>query len=150
MKIISQNPEETQALAGRFAHEIILEYSEKKQDRALVVGLYGDLGSGKTAFVQGLARAFLVKENVISPTFIIQKKYLINKKEVPFEYLIHIDTYRLEGGHEMEHIKWNELISDPKNLIVMEWASRVEDVMPEYTKRIFFTFIDESKREIEW
>lgn len=150
MKKMSKSLEETHDLAERFIHELVLECNEEKPKKAFVIGLYGDLGSGKTAFVQGLARALEIKENVISPTFIIQKRYDIHKKDSPFKHLIHIDTYRLEGGHEMKDIKWDELTSDPHNLVVMEWASRVEDVMPSDTKKIFFTFIDENTREIEW
>ncbi|MAZ40644.1 tRNA (adenosine(37)-N6)-threonylcarbamoyltransferase complex ATPase subunit type 1 TsaE [bacterium] len=150
MKTTSQNLEETHDLAERFVHEIVLECAEEKQKEAMVIGLYGDLGSGKTSFVQGIGNALKVKENIISPTFIIQKRYNIPKPDSPFKHLIHIDTYRLEGDHEMKDIKWDELISDPTNLIVMEWASKVEGVMPKHTKKIFFTFIDENTREIEW
>jgi len=150
MKTISKSLKETHNLAESFVHELSLECTEDVPQKAVVVGLYGDLGSGKTAFVQGMARALGVSDNVTSPTFIIQKRYDIHKKESPFKNLIHVDTYRLEGDHEMKDIKWEELVKDPNNLVVMEWASKVEGVMPKNTKKIFFTFVNENTREIEW
>ena len=76
---------------------------------ATVVGLYGNLGAGKTTFTQEVARLMGIKEKVISPTFIIERIYKINKKS-PFERLIHIDAYRLENPKELKAIGFQEIL----------------------------------------
>ncbi len=116
--------------------------------QATTLALAGDLGSGKTAFTQGVARALGVQADITSPTFVIEKVYKLEGQA--FERLIHIDAYRLSGGRELVHLGWSELLADPANLVVIEWPELVADVMPSDAKRISFTFIDEKTREIEY
>ena len=78
MKIISRSLEETQAAARNFLKEI----SERKSDKAIVVGLFGDLGAGKTTFTQALARELGIAEFVTSPTFVIMKAYPISQSTI--------------------------------------------------------------------
>ena len=118
----------------------------KSGDRAVVVGLYGELGSGKTTFVQRVARALGVPQPVTSPTFVIQKVYKL--KNQAFDHLIHIDTYRLESSDELLHLGWSELIEDPKNLIFVEWADRVEDILPGNIVKITFEVTGEEERKV--
>jgi len=118
-----------------------------KEDAATVVALKGDLGSGKTTFVQMVANAYGVKEQVTSPTFVIEKIYKLEGR--PFDRLIHIDAYRLESAHELEVLGWNEIVSDPKNLILIEWPERVPGALPEDGTTVAFTFIDEVTRDID-
>ena len=117
---------------------------------ATVIGLRGDLGAGKTTFTQMCANIMGISENVTSPTFVILKKYKINNEVFSdrFSFFIHIDAYRLKGGSELSVLGWQEIISDPKNLIFIEWPELVADVMPESTRYIDFKHIDETKREI--
>ena len=113
---------------------------------ATVVGLSGDLGSGKTTFTQGVAKILGVNENVTSPTFVIEKIYeLTNQK---FKHLIHIDCYRLESAGEMAKLGWQEIIADPNNLILVEWPEKIADILPKCMIKIDFEFIDENTREI--
>ena len=115
--------------------------------KALIIGLFGDLGSGKTTFVQSVAKAFGVKKNITSPTFVIQKKYQLISNNF-FENLIHIDAYRLEGGEDFSNLGWEESINNPKNIIFIEWPEKVSEILPRDMKKIYFKFIDEQTREI--
>ena len=118
--------------------------------KATVVGLYGDLGSGKTAFTQAVAKVLGIKTTVTSPTFVIEKIYKINyKQSTGFTHFIHIDAYRLGKSDELVRLGWNEIITDPSNLIFIEWPERVVDSMPIDHIKLKFTFIDETTREIE-
>ena len=113
---------------------------------ATVVGLYGNLGAGKTTFTQAVAKSLGIDETVVSPTFVIEKIYeLTNQK---FSHLIHIDAYRLESSSELVSIGWNEIISNPENLILIEWPERVSDVMPEHVKIQINHLDNENSREI--
>lgn len=105
---------------------------------ATIVALSGELGAGKTTFVQGIAAALGVTETVSSPTFVIEKVYTLEGQ--PFEHLIHIDAYRLKGAEELRHLGWDEKAADPHNLILVEWPERVQELIPLHAIRIRFDF----------
>lgn len=138
---ISKSLEETAELARKFLTSLTLG------TRARVVGLSGDLGSGKTTFVQNLARALGAGDNITSPTFVIEKIYKLTGQK--FARLVHVDAYRLENGEELSRLGFAELLADRNNLIVIEWVERVVDILPEYQK-VNFKFIDENTREISF
>ena len=118
-----------------------------------MIGLYGDLGSGKTAFSQLVAKSLGISEVVTSPTYVIEKIYEIPQSlpslPTSFKHLIHIDAYRLEKSAELTHLGWDQIIADPTNLILIEWPERAAGIMPADHIRLKFTFVDESSREIE-
>ena len=116
----------------------------------MVVGLSGDLGSGKTTFTKCVAKILEIKEHITSPTFVIQKRYSIDKDDFPFETLIHIDAYRLESAHELEVLDFKRELADPSNLILIEWPERVIVALPKETEIIRFTFIKEHVRTIKF
>lgn len=114
---------------------------------AVVVALSGELGAGKTAFVKGVAKALGVEEHVTSPTFVILKIYdLIDQS---FKRLIHMDAYRLKGEKHLKVLGWDELISDPNNLIMIEWPEMIPGAIPESAQRIAFSYSGEDEREID-
>jgi tRNA threonylcarbamoyladenosine biosynthesis protein TsaE len=115
-------------------------------DRAAVVGLYGDLGSGKTTFTQAVGRALGITDSIQSPTFVIIKSYKLKAKS--YKLLIHVDAYRLKSGEELRKLGFEELLADPKNLILVEWADRVASVLPKNHVKIHFRFMDEQTREL--
>lgn len=127
-----------------------VENLPKNSKQALVVGLSGDLGSGKTTFVQGVAKVLEIKNHITSPTFVIQKRYKISSQEFDFKNLIHIDAYRLESGEELLSLGWEELKNNSENIIFIEWPEKVSEVLPENIKMIYFKFIDENVREISY
>lgn len=161
MRVIHSNSiEDTERWAKKFVEDITYSYTGK--DSALVVGLSGELGSGKTTFMKGVAKAFGVTETVTSPTFVIEKIYPIQTdgctrptlneasklKKHPFERLIHIDAYRLEEERELLSLGWEEIKRDPKNIIFIEWPERVKGVLPKSLIKIEFDFVSKNERKI--
>ena len=120
--------------------------AEQMREKALIVGLYGDLGSGKTTFVKGIAKVFGLEKTITSPTFVIEKIYKL--KNHVFDNLIHIDAYRLKSGDELLSLGWEEISKNPKNIIFIEWPENVNDILPSDTKNIKFRFVDKNIREI--
>ena len=140
------NIQEMKAFAEQFLNNLI-----PTAGSATIVGLRGDLGAGKTTFTQTCADLLGITENVTSPTFVLLKKYKINNENfvAKFSFLIHIDAYRLKNGGELNTIGWQEIISDPKNLIMIEWPELVSEVMPATTRYIDFKHVDETTRDIK-
>ncbi|MGH2706603.1 MAG: tRNA (adenosine(37)-N6)-threonylcarbamoyltransferase complex ATPase subunit type 1 TsaE [Actinomycetota bacterium] len=89
-----------------------------------VIALAGDLGAGKTTFVQGLAAGLGVPERVTSPTFILMKEYLGGRYP-----LMHIDVYRLDTVQEVIDLGYDEFL-DPSHIVVVEWGDVVEPLLP--------------------
>jgi tRNA threonylcarbamoyladenosine biosynthesis protein TsaE len=153
MKYLSHSLAETNQIALDFLAKI----SQIKNEQALVVALFGDLGSGKTTFTQALGKNLGVQEVITSPTFVIEKRYEINQgqafgvpKAWPWLKLIHIDAYRLDSAQEILNLNFREDIADKDNLILIEWPERVDTALPEDILKINFTFINETEREIEF
>lgn len=113
---------------------------------AFVIALHGDLGAGKTTLTQTLARELGVKETVISPTFVIMKRYPITHSH--YKNLIHIDAYRLKNESELQKLGWEEILGSKENLIVIEWPERVPALIPENSVRIELEHSDEHTRTI--
>lgn len=125
-----------------------LEMAEKAESSAAaVVGLRGDLGSGKTAFVKELAKILGVEETVTSPTFVILKLY--GTRHPRFKRLVHIDAYRLDSADELVAIGWKDLVADPGSLIAIEWPEKVSEGIPADSLMLDFKFVDDLTRRIE-
>ncbi len=119
-------------------------------DKARIVALSGDLGAGKTTFVQEVAHELGVDEVVTSPTFIIERAYTLGAKGRGFSRLIHIDAYRLESERELEALGWRELVTNPLNVILIEWGERVPSLIPKDATRLTFSHVDEDTRTIQY
>ncbi len=143
MKIVSKSVAET----GKIAKEFIDKISMGMYETALVVGLYGDLGSGKTTFTKEIAKLFGIAEDITSPTFVIEKIYPIEHEK--FTNLVHIDAYRLDSPKELTALDWKQTVSEKRNIIFIEWPERVLEVLPENHAKIYFKFLNENEREIE-
>lgn len=141
--IITKSLEETQSLAKDWLASLPF-----KNNEATVVGLYGNLGSGKTTFTQAVARELGIIENITSPTFVIEKLY--ETKHNHFKRLIHIDAYRIEKASELQDLNFEEIVDNPNNLIVIEWPENVKEILPEDHVKIYCTFIDENSREFKF
>tara|TARA_Y100000310_G_scaffold335741_1_gene418534 strand:+ start:2177 stop:2620 length:444 start_codon:yes stop_codon:yes gene_type:complete len=137
---ITCNSKETHKLGQELAKEIL----KTKLKKALVIGLKGELGGGKTTFVQGLAKGLGVKEKVLSPTFLIVKRFELKNKS----NLFHIDCYRIKGVKDLKGLGLKDMISNPKNIIVIEWYQRIEKALPKDIIIIGFKVVDEDTREI--
>lgn len=143
MDNITNSLEETQTLAAEWLSSLGDQVA--KSNAATVVGLVGDLGSGKTSFVQGVAKALGVQEHVTSPTFILERIYKLGPLSAKWKHLVHIDAYRLEGSDELKHLGWEDLTKDPGSLILVEWPERVGLKQDLYLN---FEFINEQTRKI--
>ena len=114
LSVSSSSPEETRILGASLAPVMV---------PGDVVSLSGDLGAGKTLFVQGLARALGVDAHVTSPTFTIVHEYT---GRYP---IVHLDVYRLDSFQEVLDLGYDELV-DPEAILIVEWGNAVAPLLP--------------------
>jgi len=137
MEYLSNSAQETKKFASKLA---------KGLKGGEVIALYGDLGSGKTTFVQGLVKSLGGKQReVISPTFIIQKEYRV---KTLVERVFHIDLYRLESIDEIEDLGLIDYFGNKDNLVVIEWAEKAKELLPKEKVEVCFEYLDENRRKI--
>ncbi|MBI4089617.1 MAG: tRNA (adenosine(37)-N6)-threonylcarbamoyltransferase complex ATPase subunit type 1 TsaE [Candidatus Levybacteria bacterium] len=139
---ITNNYLETQNLGKESARNIL----EKNR----VIALYGDLGSGKTTFVQGLAKGLGIKKRIISPTFIIVRKYELRIKnhESRIINFYHIDLYRIENEKDVESLGIEEILNDSQNIVAIEWAEKIKKLLPKKRIDINFFYEKDDRRKI--
>ena len=132
---ITNSPQETINFAKGFAAGL---------NPGTVLCLEGQLGSGKTTFVKGLAEGLGLKhpEQVKSPTFVLMHIY---KAKTP---LYHFDCYRLNSLEELENIGFQDFVNDPHAISCVEWADKAGDLIPEAARHIRFEILDASRRRI--
>jgi len=142
---------ESLAATRKLAKEALVLVARAPRRGAVVLVCSGDLGAGKTAFVQGLARALGLKGKIQSPTFVLEKIYALPARahrEFGFARLVHIDAYRLEHPRELAALGFKELAADASNLIVIEWGEKVRKLLPRGYRELKFTFLNRTTREI--
>lgn len=122
----------------------IVDMEDPKQS-ATVLALRGDLGAGKTTFVQQLAKEIGFHGTLQSPTYVLMKSYPISFKR--FTTLVHIDAYRLEKSEEFAALKPETFLQDPHALVCIEWPERLEGVLP--APDLTINFSSESATEKE-
>jgi tRNA threonylcarbamoyladenosine biosynthesis protein TsaE len=137
MKIVSNTKNQTSKLAKELAGKIL---RLRLGQGAVVVGLSGELGSGKTAFCQSFAKALGVKEKIHSPTFVIFRRY---------GNLYHFDAYRIKNKKDIISLGWKKIISDPQNIILVEWAENIKKVFPKKHFWIKMAHLGKNKRGID-
>ena len=142
-RYLTTNSAQTKKLGEILAKEILKTQPSKK---ALIIGLEGDLGGGKTTFLQGFAKGLGIKEKILSPTFVILKRFKIQDSR--FKNFYHIDCYRIKTIKEILDLKFKEIINNPKSVVVIEWADRIRQILPKDTPILKFKFIDKNQREI--
>jgi len=111
----------------------------KQSKTAVVLALQGNLGGGKTTFLQGFAKGLNIQDKILSPTFVIMKR---------LGNFYHFDCYRINKPEEILELGFAEIISDPKNIVAIEWPEKIKKYLPKNTIKIDFKFIDENTREI--
>jgi tRNA threonylcarbamoyladenosine biosynthesis protein TsaE len=132
---------------NQIATKVLRLAHETDKDTATVIALKGELGSGKTTLTQEIAKILKVKESVISPTFVIIKKYKVEDKF--FRHLIHIDAYRLNNSEELRKLGWQEIFENKTNLIIIEWPEQVPECIPKNACKIVLTHKKENIRTIK-
>ncbi len=159
LKFITRNNLETQTLGARLA---------KNLQGKRVICLSGELGSGKTTFVQGFLKELKIKGPYTSPTFVIMKQYqreipnlksqISNKIQNPIrqpadkiQNIFHLDAYRV-GEKDILALGWEEIIQDhspaSENIVLVEWAERIKKIIPKEALRIKFKWLSDKEREI--
>jgi tRNA threonylcarbamoyladenosine biosynthesis protein TsaE len=136
MKLFSESPAQTRRIAGDFA---------KRLQPGSVVGLVGDLGAGKTTFVQGMAKGLGIDPDyyVNSPTFT-----LVNEYRGKGATLIHVDLYRIEKPMEGESLGLDEYLASGA-IVAVEWIERMPDLEKRVTDRVEIRVAGDHGREIE-
>lgn len=127
--------------------EVLMAAKDLPKDKAVVLALQGDLGAGKTTFVQTLAKQLGITETVTSPTFVIMKKY--KTADPRFSSLVHIDAYRLEKVDEIKILGFEAELATPGTIICIEWAERVAVLLPNDTIGLNFTLQGETRTLIQ-
>lgn len=130
----------------QIAKDFVSRLFDYSKSNAFVLALSGELGAGKTTFVQFVAKALGITEQITSPTFVIEKIYKI--EHPVFERMIHVDAYRLESEGELKNLGWEEIVSNPKNLILIEWPERAQELIPEDAHTAKFKVVGD-KRDID-
>lgn len=143
-KYLSKSANQTQKIAEILIQALIKNH----QDKPNVFALQGNLGAGKTTFMQGIAKALKIKNKILSPTFVIMKNYKINSKN--FNQLFHIDCYRFDSPNEITALNFKQIINNPKNLIFIEWPEKIKKFLPKSTVWIKFKIITKNQRQINF
>lgn len=148
-KFITKKAKETQKLGHDIAVSLRAPLRGAWQSRvgATVFCLRGDLGGGKTTFLQGFAKGLGINDKILSPTFVILKKFRIAEIGF-FQYFYHFDCYRIGKPEEILELGFAEIISNPKNIVAIEWPERIKKYLPKNSIKIKFKFIDEQIREL--
>lgn len=158
---VSQSSEKTKKIAQGFAKKLIT---------GDVLCLYGDLGNGKTTFVQGLGEGLGIKKRIISPTFTIVRQYKLSlysssaakrSREVLTKdssrprwsgsrtiNFFHVDLYRTSSINDIKGLGLEEILNDKNAIIAIEWAENLGFLLPKKRWNVRFEYIDESERKI--
>lgn len=161
-KYLTKSPAQTKKVGATLAERILNSYSQR--EKTIILGLEGDLGGGKTTFLQGFARGLGIKEKILSPTFVLMKKFKIPAKTCltvsrlrskrwqmnnsKFKTFIHIDCYRVQSPREILALGFQKIASDPKNIIAIEWAEKISKILPKNTTWVKFEIINKNSRRI--
>lgn len=122
LKLATNSEKETRAFAADLA---------KHLRGGAVLALRGNLGSGKTTFVKGLAQGLGVQSRVVSPTFILAARY--NRRGARQNRFFHLDLYRLRRRQELEDLGINEILTDFRNITAIEWPELARGFLPDST-----------------
>ncbi len=138
MEVKTNSAKESQKVAQKFARDI------KGGD---VIALYGDLGSGKTIFVQGLAKGLKIKRKITSPTFVFMRSYPFSRDKKTLTFY-HLDLYRGEEMSDFKSLGLDEIFSEDA-VVVLEWADKIKSALPKKRIDIFIENAGQNKRKIK-
>ena len=134
-----------------FSSEDTKKFGEKlagkitRGENAVVFALKGDLGAGKTTFVQGFFNGLGLKRRAPSPTFIIMRRHSLGRARKNFSDVFHVDAYRLKDAKNLAALDFHDVLSDPRNIVLIEWADRVKKIIPK--NAVWLSFRHGKKRE---
>ncbi len=134
-KYLSDSAEKTKIIAAKLAQE----------NKNHIFALTGELGAGKTTFVQGFAKGLGIEEKVISPTFVLIRQHKIPQSK---KTLFHADLYRLDDTTNLQNLGLQEIWSNPNNIILIEWAEKIKGILPNNTTWVSFETKNSNIRKI--
>lgn len=134
LKFLSRSSNETKKFARLLAEEIFSQ--PPRISSALVLALTGNLGSGKTTFIQGFCKRTGIKKRITSPTFVIVKSYKLKVKS--YKSIYHIDCYRIQKPKDLLNLGFKKITADSQNIILVEWAEKIRKILPKNTIWIKF------------
>jgi len=135
MDFFSRSPEQTRRIGTRLGGA--LQVGD-------VICLQGNLGAGKTTFVQGVAQGWGSRDSVSSPTFILVNVY----RHDNHDQLFHMDAYRIDSAPEAEELDLDSMLTD--GALLIEWPERMDGIVPEEHLWISFEYIDDEEREMKF
>ncbi len=141
---VLQTLEDTEREAELFIKALLPE-----AQKASLITLSGELGAGKTAFTQYVAKALGIADVVNSPTFVIEKIYGISENK-HFKRLIHIDAYRLQDVGDLNSLGFGEIMSHQNNLVILEWPEHVVGISEQASIRILLEALPDGSRQITY
>ncbi len=115
----------------------------KEKEKNFFIALQGNLGSGKTTFTKGLARGLGIKEDIISPTFLIYKRYRVGKGR----NFYHVDAFRVKKD-DLFSLGFKEIMKERRAIVLVEWSENIKEIIPEEAIIIIFSFINPSERKL--
>ena len=147
MKIFRSSSSE---ITKTFGHDLAEKIARPKgpdsgRDGAFVIALKGDLGAGKTTFTQGFFKGLGIRRNPVSPTFVIMRHYKIpGKKTSPagssFADVYHFDAYRLRKAEDLAVLGFDNILSEKRNIILIEWPEKVQGILPRGAMTLEFSY----------
>ena len=148
LRLVTKSEQETRKVGQFFAEEVRRE----KSGRAILVGLEGELGAGKTVFAKGFARGLGIKEEMKSPTFTLMRVFEIPRTKKPAwpsgRHFFLFDAYRLSGPKEFLALGFQNLLQNWANIILVEWSDRVSKIFPKRYFLIRMRHLRKNAREI--
>jgi len=141
-QFILENQQQTEKLAKLLARACLVKARRRRKilKHTLIFGLVGNLGAGKTTFIQAFAKGLGIKAKITSPTFVLMKNY---------KNLYHLDCYRIKNSKDVLDLDFKEIISIPKNIIMIEWAEKIRKILPRNTIWIRFEILGKNERKIK-
>ncbi|QQG41917.1 MAG: threonylcarbamoyl-AMP synthase [Candidatus Woesebacteria bacterium] len=133
-EVLSSSEENTQNVGK----ELWQKYENYSGKRSIIFALEGEMGTGKTQFTKGLARAMGVTELVVSPTFSLVEEYKVSNSKFVLE---HFDAWRLSNSTEMETLGFLKMVENKNTVMSIEWADRVVDVIRKFRDQAIVVWV---------
>lgn len=141
MEIVTKSALETEKLGESLANNL-----KRGSNNPRIICLYGELGSGKTTFTKGFARGLGIKQRILSPTFIIIRRYQITNYQLPITNFYHLDLYRIQSLSDAKSLGLEEILSDTHNIVLIEWPKVIREILSKKRTEIYFRYLKENKQ----
>jgi tRNA threonylcarbamoyladenosine biosynthesis protein TsaE len=139
-KYTTHSAEETRLLGAETA---------RKTNPGSVIALQGDLGAGKTTFVQGFLEALGADGSYVSPTFVIMKQYDVPESTINgIRRIYHVDAYRIDDPEDIARLGFAEWCADEQGIVLVEWPERIASIVPASATNVSLRWISDTDREI--